>query len=46
MGEVVSLKTGKVLSAPVTTVARDPELLEVLRHYLIRCERGEMRGFT
>jgi hypothetical protein len=43
MGDVVSLGTGKVLNLPVE---RDPELLEVLRHYLIRCEKGEMRGLT
>lgn len=42
MGKVVSL-TGKDLTRPA---AREAEILEALRHYLIRGELGKVRGVT
>lgn len=42
MGQVVSL-TGTVVNLPA---ARDAEILEVLRHYLIRGEQGKGRGLA
>lgn len=42
MGNVVSL-TGKVVSLPA---AREAEILEALRHYLIRGEQGKLRGVS